>query len=51
MNPCFAKIREILCVDELMEDSLEFGCPYEDVYSIDWPWVKVNVLIENTRLA
>jgi len=47
----FAKIHEILCLDELMEDSLEFGCFYEDVYPVNWPWVKVNVLIENTRLA
>ena len=51
MNLCFAKILEILCLDELMEDSLELVCPYEDVYSVDWPWVKVNLLIENTRLA
>jgi hypothetical protein len=50
MNLCFAKNPEILCLDELMEDSLELGCPY-DVYSVDWPWVKVNVLTENTRLA
>jgi hypothetical protein len=51
MNPCFAKIPEILCLDELMEDSLELGCPYEGVYSVDWPWVKVNVLTESTLLA
>jgi hypothetical protein len=48
---CFAKIPEILRLVEVMEDSLELGCPYEDVYSVDWPWVKVNVLIENTRLT
>ena len=51
MNLCFAKILEILCLDELMGGSLELVCPYEDVYSVDWPWVKVNLLIENTRLA
>jgi hypothetical protein len=36
MNLSFAKIPEILCLDELMEDSLELGCPYGDVYSVDW---------------
>jgi hypothetical protein len=51
MDLCFAKIPEVLRLDELMEDSLELGCPYEDVYSVDWLWAKVNVLIENTRLA
>jgi len=51
MDLCFAKIHEILCLDELMEDFLEFGCPYEDVYLVNRPWVKVNVLIENTRLG
>jgi hypothetical protein len=48
MNLCFRKMPEILCQDE-MEDAL--GYPNEDAYSVDWPWAKVNVLIENTRLA